>query len=220
MHRVIYSVRTILPADLPTFRDLETGAERPCTEQELLNMGLQRIGLDLYSCAEQYRSDADDLVEDETTGRLARAWWRADDDGPWASEAEKRSYPRSAEACAQLHGRGTLLAHGRPRERYLKLEPAHRAKALRARVITGKPVVEAALAEQQQALDEAVGLVDGRPLVDLQAPAAKLAEARRLAARPEVPEVVEQLVPMADVDPAAHVVAETDLIPHCWQGER
>lgn len=61
MHVVKYTIRTILPAELPTVRE-PGGTTRPATEGELLNLGLVPLGNDLYSCVDQYRRDPDTLT--------------------------------------------------------------------------------------------------------------------------------------------------------------
>lgn len=55
MHRIIRSVRRILPAELPTVRDMETGTERPMNPAELLNADIVCINEaeHLYSCQDQ-----------------------------------------------------------------------------------------------------------------------------------------------------------------------
>jgi hypothetical protein len=218
MHHVICCIREILPAELPKARDLD-GTERVPTDAELLNLGLQRIGPDLYSCVEQYRSD-DVLLEAD--GRTSRVWWPERDDGPWASEAEKRSYPRSPEECARNMGLGTLLTHGQLRVRYAKLaltRPGAHKQVMRARVIRSETVnvqetVDSSLAEQQAAFMEHVGEVRA----DLASDRAKLAEARRLAALPGN-DIQAAVVPEAEVLAGDDVVEESGIIPHAWAGE-
>lgn len=52
MHQVIRTIREITAAELPRVRDLATGAERPATDAELLQMGIARVRDDYFSCVE------------------------------------------------------------------------------------------------------------------------------------------------------------------------
>jgi hypothetical protein len=54
-HRILYRIRAIADADLPTVRDDETGAARAATRQELMDLGLFPHDGGYYSCAEQFR---------------------------------------------------------------------------------------------------------------------------------------------------------------------
>lgn len=217
MHQILFTVREVLPADLPAVRDTDA-TERPATDAELLNLGLQRLAGDLFSCAEQYRSDDDDIVE-LADGRRERAWWHERDDGPWASEDEKLRYPRSPELCARKFGPGQLLTHGQIRARFNQLDHERRRLALRARVIRSESVnvretVEASLKEQRQAFLAHVGEVRA----DLASERALRAEARRLAALPSN-DLQPVMVPEADVLDGDDVIEEAGIIPHSWAGE-
>lgn len=70
MHRVIRSIRKILPDELPTIRDLASGKMRPMNEQELLNADIVCINPteNLYACSDQDR--ADDELHPETGERV------------------------------------------------------------------------------------------------------------------------------------------------------
>jgi hypothetical protein len=61
VHRVIYSIQRITPAQLPTVRDRD-GTARAATDQELLDRGLVHLHSDVYSCVHQERRDPDTLV--------------------------------------------------------------------------------------------------------------------------------------------------------------
>ena len=57
MHQVKYTYRRILPSEIPTvIPDGEEDA-RPMTDAELLNMGMARVGGDIFSCIHQEERD-------------------------------------------------------------------------------------------------------------------------------------------------------------------
>lgn len=126
MHRIEYTIRRILPAQLPT-----------TDPQALLNLDIVPLGNDLYSCAEQFRSDDDvDIVED-ASGRRERRWHGHGDPKP-----------------------GERLTAGRLKDRYAQLPAADKAKVLRARVFRArdpkkkaKQLIAAKLASRSGAAD-------------------------------------------------------------------
>jgi hypothetical protein len=54
MHQVERTIREIAAADLPKAKDLETGIDRPATDDALANLGLVRLRGDYFSCAEMH----------------------------------------------------------------------------------------------------------------------------------------------------------------------
>lgn len=201
MHKIVYSLRQIAPAELPTVRDAD-GTARPATPGELLNMGIQHVNEDVYSCTEQLASDD---AEAAATGE--RTWKHAGPPLP-----------------------GIELGSGSVRERHAQLPATIKPKVLRSSVIrqtdtevpSARALAQANIDEQAAAMAEFVGpVVRGgvaTPLVDVGAPEALLVEAQRLAAIPNNG-IARVTVPMADVAAAADVVEREGLIPHHWAGE-
>ena len=189
MHRIHHTLRRIVDADLPKIRDAETGELRQATDDELLNAGLVPVGAGIYSCVEQVRRD-----------------------------------PETEEWSSFGHAPvGELLAHGE--QRFSQLPDAVKADVLHADVIRAADpegnavlITMSAIAEQTEAIEQYVGLVDDAPLVDLTTDAAIASEAQRLASIPDSG-VVRASIPMADVDEDVQVVAAANLPPHSWAGE-
>jgi hypothetical protein len=189
VHKVSYSIRRIVPGELPTARELD-GTPRPMTTEELLNAGIQHLEGELYSCVDQYRRDPDTL-----------AWSAEGPESPGEVITEGPLRDRHARLPADV--RAQVL-----RAQVIRsADPEAPARAL----------VETTLVEVAAALAEYVGDVAGAPLVDLAGPAAVLEEAQRLVEIPDNG-IERTVVPMATVD-AGDVVEADGLIPHTWQGE-
>lgn len=212
MHSIHFTIRQIADADLPTVRDLETDATRPANDAELLNLGIQHLHDDVYSCVEQYRRD-DDTLEWEAHGHE-----HAGADEIPALSRDNPDFDMSAWIEEQS------IAHGR--DRYRTLPVGVRDKVLLARIIrsaidgsTATELTTASLTAQEKALADNVGMVDGAPLVDLWTPDAGVAEAQRLAQLPDTG-LERTSIPMVMVDETVDIIEENGLEPHRWAGER
>lgn len=190
MHQINYTIRQIVEGDLPMVRDSDTDEDRPATDQELLNFGMQHLHDDIYSCVEQYRRDENTLE------------WNAHGVAPVGAVV--------------VHGpdRYSLLPTGVRGKVMLA-----RVVRSSVDGETPLAIAQANLAEQSNALAENVGPVDGAPLVDLLSDDAAIEEASRLA-RIRDTGLELAMVPMVVVDPSAHVVEADGIEPHRWAGER
>lgn len=190
MHRIHFTIRRISTADLPTILDAVTETWRIATDAELLNLGLQRIDGDVFSCVEQVRRN------------------------PETQEWEPVGHAPVGELLAHGDQRYTKLPDD-VKARVLRAEVIAGAED----GLSAVEIAETNLSDQAAAIAEFVGEISGGPLVDLSSPDAAAEEARRLASIPESG-VVRKTIPMADVDEGVQIVEATDLIPHGWSGER
>lgn len=194
MHRVEYQIRRIADSELPIVRYVD-GTERTASRAELLNMGIEHLHDDVYSCVEQHES----RVENDSTGRPQRVW------------ASRAPLP------------GSVVAAGDLRSRHARLPADVRPKVLRSEVFRGTAdnallLVATNLNEQLDAIAEYVGATT-EPLLDPTDPETVLNEARRVAAL-SGNDVRRERVPMAVVDDTADIVESEGHIPHAWAGER
>lgn len=196
MHQVIHTIRRIATADLPKARDLETGGdERPMTPSEMLNVGIQHVADDLYSCVEQQRRDPATLEWKHDGPELPGQTLSAGD-----VEARYRALPAA--------DRRKVL-----RARVIRSDGAKSAAELASENVL----------EQAAMIEEHVGEIETtegtRPLVDFDADDPVVEEALRLSRIPGSG-IELHTVTMADVDGPGDVVEATNLIPHSWAGER
>lgn len=110
---------------------------------------------------------------------------------------------------------GTIVTAGDVRERHERLPDSARARVMRAHVYRATDRRRSA-----RALADAEVAKRGQPAESpTERRAARLAEARRLAADAESG-VVRVTVPMGDVDADEDIVEAEDVIPHMWAGEQ
>lgn len=197
MHQICYSIRRIPLEQLPMVVDVETLEQRPATEQELLDRGMQHLYDDLYSCAEIL----DSRIQEDASGRRDRVFFHPAGDPP-----------------------GELIAQGTLRARHAAIPPELKAKVFRADVVRATDPNENALLlvatnlnEQATAIAEFVGTTE-KPLLDLSSAQVVIDEAERVAQLPDT-NVGRVLVPMITVDDSADVVVRDGVIPHSWAGE-
>lgn len=212
MHQIIHCVRQIAAADLTTVRDLLTGATRAATDAELLNFGLKRIGPDLFDCAEDYRS----VVFEDEQGNPVHAWYHVSEPAPTSDNGVRHA------AFAAQNRLGTLHSIGRAGERHRAVPDSVKPHVLRARVIAAAAphnAVTLATAAAGTNPDPDQVLAAAQQLLAAQTTAAPAPTAS--PATPSAPPALQvQLIPMAAVDPTAHVIVEENLHPHSWHGER
>lgn len=189
MHRVLYSIRTVAPSELPTITDID-GSTRPMTDAELLQIDVHHLHDDVYSCADQERRDPETLE-----------WSVVGVQSPGVAITEGTLRQRHAQLPADVAPK------------------VFRAQVIRSAdpAAPAAVVAQANLTEAVAALAEYVGDVDGGPLLDLSGPAAVLEEAQRLVQIPDNG-IDRHTVPMIAVD-SGDVVEADRLIPHSWHGE-
>jgi hypothetical protein len=196
MHNVRYTIRHIAPSDLPKVRDERTRKNRVATRDELLNLGIQPLGNDLYSCVEQLTSDDRTDVSRNTRGELHRRWSPVGDAPP-----------------------GTVLSEGPLYERHARLPEAIRAKILQAYVLratkkreNARRIVDERLAARRRSRTKRTADADRDVrLIEVE-------EAHAAAADPmNSLQIVH--IPMAHIDRERDVVLEEHVIPHRWAGE-
>jgi hypothetical protein len=190
MHKIVTSIRQIAPTDLPTVTPIGE-ATRPMNDAELLNMGIQHLSGDYYSCIHQEERDDDTLQ--------------------WAPK-EGQSLPGTVVTEGFLQQRHAELPDD---VKGLVMQ----ARVIRSTTpaVSAKAAADANLAEVGTALETSVGMVAGAPLVDTTSPEAQLLEAQRMVGIPGSG-LERETVPMADVM-AGDVVEAEGLIPHSWAGE-
>lgn len=200
MHEIIYSIRQIPTDQLPTLLvdDVDSTERRLASDAELLNMGLQRLHDDVFSCAEPF----DSRIEPDASGRPHRIFFPVGD----ALPGERLS------AGTVIDRHESLPIEYRPK--------VFRADAFRATALGGSAIeiVASVLNEQVAAIEEYVGETP-IPILDPTTEATVITEAERIAALPDR-ELARNIVPMITINPAADLVVEDGLIPHVWAGER
>lgn len=188
MHRISTSIREIAPADLPKVRDME-GVERTATDAELLNMGIQRINGDLFSCIEQ------SVRDDETL-----QWKPKDQPLPGTVITEGNLKDRHDKLPSEV--RGKIL----------------KASVIRSSLGNADDLASAVLIEAAEEAEAAVGPVrDGEPLIDVADARMVLSEAQRQL-EIEGSGFSREAVPMDDVA-VGDVIEAEGIIPHSWAGE-
>jgi hypothetical protein len=196
MHRVIPTIRRIVPNDLPRVRD-DAGEVVPATSDQLANLGYLQLDGDLYSVLEQHASE---VVPDPVTGGLKRNWLV---DVP-----------------------GESIGEGPPARRFAALPSDVRDRVLKAYVAratapgeSAKQLVADSLGEQLAAIAANVGdLENGAQLLDASAPATTAAEATRLAAI-ESNSIAIEVVSRDTIDLTSDVVIHDGVFPQLWAGE-
>ena len=188
MHKISTSVREIKPAELPTVRDMD-GTVRPATDQDLLNMGIQHLSADYYSCIHQEERDPETLT--------------------WAPK-EGQSLPGTVISEGLLQERHDKL----PADVRAKVM---KASVIRSTLGNADDLVSAVLLDAAAAADKAVGMVEGAPLIDVAAPELLLLKAQRQVSIPDS-SFTRETVAMDDMA-AGDVIEAENLIPHSWAGE-
>ena len=188
MHRIVTSIKKILPAELPTITPIGE-SPRPMNDQDLLNMGIQHISGDYYSCIHQEERDEETLT------------WRP---------KEGQSLPGTVVSEGFLQERHDKLPPD-VRSQIMK------ASVIRSTLGNADDLASAVLLEAAGAADKAVGVVDGAPLLDVSHPDLLLGEAQRLVAVPDSG-FTRETVAMKDVA-IGDVVEQEDIVPHQWLGE-
>ena len=160
---------------------------RPMNEQELLNRGIVHLSGDIYSCIQQL--ERDDITLE----------WKPIQELP-----------------------GTVVSEGLLQERHDKLPAEIRAKVMKASVIRSSlgnadDLVSAVLLEAAGAAANAVGMIEGAPLIDVADPEMLLSEAQRQVMTPDSG-FTRETVTMEDMA-AGDVIEAENLIPHSWAGE-
>lgn len=188
MHRIETSIRRIAAADLPTITPIG-GATRPMNDAELLNMGIQHLSADYYSCIEQHVRDDETLT--------------------WAPK-EGQALPGTVVSEGLLQERHDKL----PADVRAKVM---KASVIRSTLGNADDLVSAVLLEAAGAAEKAVGMVEGAPLIDVADPEMLLGEAQRQLSIPDSG-FTRGTVTMDDMA-AGDVIEAENLIPHSWAGE-
>lgn len=189
MHKIQTSIREIAPADLPKVHDLD-GIERTATDAELLNMGIQHIRDDLYSCIHQEERDPETLVWQPKEGQAL----------PGVVITEGNLKDRHDKLPTEV--RGKIL----------------KASVIRSSLGNADDLASAVLIEAAEAAEAAVGPVrDGAPLIDVADARMVLSEAKRQL-EIEDSGFTREAVPMDDVA-VGDVIEAEGIIPHSWAGE-
>ena len=188
MHQIKTSIRQIAPADLPRVTPIgET--TRPMNDAELLNMGIQHLSGDYYSCIHQEERDDDTLQ--------------------W-SPKEGQALPGTVVSEGLLQERHDKL----PADVRAKVM---KASVIRSTLGNADDLVSAVLLEAASAAEKVVGLVEGAPLIDVADPETLLGEAQRQLSIPDSG-FTRETVAMDDMA-AGDVIEAQNLIPHSWAGE-
>lgn len=156
MHRVVTSIKKILPNELPAVTPIGE-ATRPMNDQELLSAGIQHLSGDYYSCIEQHVRDDETLT--------------------WAPK-EGQALPGTVVSEGLLQERHDKL----PADVRAKVM---KASVIRSTLGNADDLVSAVLLEAASAAEKAVGMIEGAPLIDVADPEMLLGEAQRQLSTPD-----------------------------------